>query len=84
MRKKLYEIRNTDGKVIEYSITAQEAAKLLNKTVDSIYQAAVMGHKADRKYWVDPVDVELSKTADWELLLEFDIVRQQLLKKARG
>lgn len=83
-RKNLYEIRKADGRIIEYSVTAQEAARLLNKTTASIYQAAVMGHKADRKYWVDPVDVQLSKSADWELLLEFDIVRQQLLKRARG
>ena len=83
-RKKLYEITTIEGEVVEPSISIQEASKFLGRTVDSLYLAAMEGRKVAGKYRIRPVDVELSKEKDRKLLLEYDLTRLQIIKRAIG
>lgn len=83
-RKKLYEITTIEGEVVEPSISIQEASKFLGRTVDSLYLAAMEGRKVAGKYRIGPVDVELSKEKDRKLLLEYDLTRLQIIKRARS
>ena len=83
-RKKLYEITTIEGEVVEPSILIQEASKFLGRTVDSLYLAAMEGRKVAGKYRIRPVDVELSEEKDRKLLLEYDLTRLQIIKRARS
>lgn len=65
----LYEITENITEEPEEAVTIKEASKRLNRTVGSLYGAA---------------DRTLSRNKDRNLLLEYDLVRQKLLKKGRG
>ena len=70
----LYEITENITEEPEEAVTIKEASKRLNRTVGSLYGATAEG-AADRT---------LSRNKDRNLLLEYDLVRQKLLKKGRG
>ena len=82
-RKKLYEITTIEGEVVEPSILIQES-KRLNRTVGSLYGAAAEGRLINGRYYLRAADRTLSRNKDRNLLLEYDLVRQKLLKKGRG
>lgn len=51
----------------------------------TVYNLAAMeGRKVAGKYRIRPVDVELSKEKDRKLLLEYDLTRLQIIKRARS
>lgn len=77
---KLYEISTLDGEIVEPAILIKEASELLNRTVGTLYQVAAEGRSVDGKYRIRPVDVALSRTADFKMLLEFDNIRLRLLR----
>ena len=79
----IYEITDEEGEIIEASVIASEAARILNRKIGSLYTASAEGRIVAGKYRIKAVDTTLSKNRDWKLLWEFDQIRQQLLKKGR-
>ena len=77
----IYEITDEEGEIIEDSVIASEAARMLNRKIGSLYAASAEGRIVAGKYPIKAVDTTLSKTRDWKLLWEFDQIRQQLLKE---
>ena len=75
----LYEITENITEEPEEAVTIKEASKRLNRTVGSLYGAAAEG-----RYYLRAADRTLSRNKDRNLLLEYDLVRQKLLKKGRG
>lgn len=68
----------------EEAVTIKEASKRLNRTVGSLYGAAAEGRLINGRYYLRAADRTLSRNKDRNLLLEYDLVRQKLLKKGRG
>jgi hypothetical protein len=80
----LYEITEDITKESEEAVTIKEASKRLNRTVGSLYGAAAEGRLISGRYYLRAADRTLSRNKDRNLLLEYDLVRQKLLKKGRG
>lgn len=76
----LYEITTTATKETGEIVTIQEASKLLGRTVGSLYGAASEERMINGKYYLHAVDRTLSGSKDLELLMEYDLVRQQLMR----
>lgn len=74
----LYEITENVGEEGE-TVTIKEAAERLGRTVGSLYGAASEGRMINGKYYLHAVDRTLSGSKDLELLMEYDLIRQQLL-----
>lgn len=79
----LYEITENITEEPEEAVTIKEASKRLNRTVGSLYGAAAEG-RLNGRYYLRAADRTLSRNKDRNLLLEYDLVRQKLLKKGRG
>ena len=77
----LYEITENITEEPEEAVTIKEASKRLNRTVGSLYGA---GRLINGRYYLRAADRTLSRNKDRNLLLEYDLVRQKLLKKGRG
>lgn len=75
----LYEITENVGEEGE-SVTIQEAAERLGRTVGSLYGAAAEGRRIAGRYYLRAVDRTISRSRDLTLLLEYDRTRQQLLR----
>lgn len=80
---RLYEITTIDGQMVEPAVTIKEAAQMLNRTVGSLYQAAIEGRTVNEKYVIESVDNTLSKTVDMALLADYDGIRQLILKRGK-
>ena len=80
----LYEITENITEEPEEAVTIKEASKRLNRTVGSLYGAAAEGRLINGSYYLRAADRTLSRNKDRNLLLEYDLVRQKLLKKGRG
>jgi hypothetical protein len=80
----LYEITEDITKESEEAVTIKEASKRLNRTVGSLYGAAAEGRRINDRYYLRAADRTLSRNKDRNLLLEYDLVRQQLLKRRNG
>ena len=80
----LYEITENITEEPEEAVTIKEASKRLNRTVGSLYGAAAEGRLINGGYYLRAADRTLSRNKDRNLLLEYDLVRQKLLKKCRG
>ena len=78
----LYEITENITEEPEEAVTIKEASKRLNRTVGSLYGAAAEGRLINGRYYLRAADRTLSRNRN--LLLEYDLVRQKLLKKGRG
>lgn len=74
----LYEITENITEEPEEAVTIKEASKRLNRTV------AAEGRLINGRYYLRAADRTLSRNKDRNLLLEYDLVRQKLLKKGRG
>ena len=79
----LYEITENITEEPEEAVTIKEASKRLNRTVGGLYGAAE-GRLINGRYYLRAADRTLSRNKDRNLLLEYDLVRQKLLKKGRG
>ena len=79
-----YEITENITEEPEEAVTIKEASKRLNRTVGSLYGAAAEGRLINGRYYLRAADRTLSRNKDRNLLLEYDLVRQKLLKKGRG
>ena len=80
----LYEITEDITEEPKEAVTINEASKILNRTIGSLYGAAAEGRLINSKYRLRAVDRTLSRNKDVSLLLEYDLVRQQLLKRKKG
>ena len=80
---RLYEITTIAGEVVEPAVTIKEAAQMLNRTVGSLYQAAIEGRTVNEKYMIESVDNTLSKTVDMALLADYDSTRQLFLRRTK-
>ena len=76
----LYELATGTTEEAEEVVTIQQAAKRLGRTVGSLYGAAAEGRRIAGKYYLRAVDRTISRTRDLTLLLEYDRIRQQLLR----
>lgn len=79
----LYEITEDITKESEEAVTIKEASKRLNRTVGSLYGAATEGRRINDRYYLRAADRTLSRNKDRNLLLEYDLIRQQLLRKKK-
>nr|DAW64888.1 MAG TPA: hypothetical protein [Caudoviricetes sp.] len=78
----LYEITEDITKESEETVTIKEASKRLNRTVGSLYGAAAEGRRINDRY-LRATDRTLSRNKDRNLLQEYDLIRQQLLRKKK-
>lgn len=76
----LYEITTTTTEETGEIVTIQEASELLGRTVGSLYAAVAEGRLINGQYYLRAVDKTINKNKDLELLLEYDLARQQLLR----
>lgn len=76
----LYEITENVAEEAKEAVTIQEAAKRLGRTVGSLYGAAAEGRRIAGKYYLRAADRTISRSRDLTLLLEYDRVRQKLLR----
>ena len=79
----LYEITEDITKESEETVTIKEASKRLNRTVGSLYGAAAEGRRINDIYYLRATDRTLSRNKDRNLLQEYDLIRQQLLRKKK-
>lgn len=77
----LYEITEDITEEPEEAVTIKEASIRLNRTVGSLYGAAAEGRRINDRYYLTATDRTLNRIKDRKLLQEYDLVRQQLLKK---
>ena len=82
-RSGIYEIKTADGEILSDGVEIKEACEITGLNRSCIYQAAMCGHMAGKKYAVTTVDFVLSEKNDAELLIEYDNARLQLLTLAR-
>lgn len=82
-RSRLYDITALDGTSLANAVTIQEASDLTRLSKACIRQAAILGHRAGRKYHVKVVDAILDNALDADLFAEWNEVRMQLLKYGR-
>ena len=80
----LYEITENITEEPKVAVTIKEASKRLNRTIGSLYGAAAEGRRINGRYYLRAADRTLSRNKDRNLLLEYDLVRQQLLKRRNG
>lgn len=80
----LYEITENITEEPKEVVTIKEASKRLNRTIGSLYGAAAEGRRINGRYYLRAADRTLSRNKDRNLLLEYDLVRQQLLKRRNG
>ena len=80
----LYEITENITEEPKEAVTIKEASKRLNRTIGSLYGAAAEGRRINGRYYLRAADRTLSRNKDQNLLLEYDLVRQQLLKRRNG
>lgn len=82
MKARMYNIY--DGEKFIDTLNSEEAAKLINISVRSIYAAASGGYKLKRKYYIVPVADECqAKSFSQELCEEWDRTRLEILGKGR-
>jgi hypothetical protein len=82
MKARMYDIY--DGEKFVDTLNSDEAAKLINISVRSIYAAASGGYKLKRKYYIVPVSDECqTKSFTQELCEEWDKTRLEILHKGR-
>lgn len=79
----LYEITEDITKESEETVTIKEASKRLNRTVGSLCGAAAEGRRINDRYYLRATDRTLSRNKDRNLLQEYDLIRQQLLRKKK-
>ena len=79
----LYEITEDITKESEETVTIKEASKRLNRTVGSLSGAAAEGRRINDRYYLRATDRTLSRNKDRNLLQEYDLIRQQLLRKKK-
>ena len=75
----LYEITDTEGEILEDTVTIKEASRIVNRQIDSLYGAAAENRTINGKYRLRAADKTISKTRDAVMLAEYDCIRQQLL-----
>lgn len=75
----LYELSDTDGKVIESCTTASEIARITGVKEHSVYNADLNKSTIRNRFRVRRIDRKLSLDRDIELLLDYDLVRENLL-----
>lgn len=80
----LYEITENITEEPKEAVTIKEASKRLNRTIGSLYGATAEGRRINGRYYLRAADRTLSRNKDRNLLLEYDLVRQQLLKRRNG
>lgn len=80
----LYEITENITEEPKEAVTIKEASKRLNRTIGSLYGTAAEGRRINGRYYLRAADRTLSRNKDRNLLLEYDLVRQQLLKRRNG
>ena len=79
----LYELSTTAGEVIESCTTAMEIAKIIGVRVNTVYNAELNNTPVHKKFWIRKIDKKLSLENDIGLLLEYDLVRENLLNLMR-
>lgn len=79
----LYEITEDITEEPKEAVTIKEASVRLKRTVGSLYGAASEGRRINGRYYLIAADRTLSRSKDQQLLLEYDLVRQQLLRKKK-
>lgn len=83
MQTILYELSDTDGKVIESCTTASEIAHITGVKAHSVYSADLKKSIIRNRFRVRKIDRKLSWDRDIELLLDYDLVRENLMKLIR-
>lgn len=84
MVKKLYEVRNRSGDLILENVTSGEIKEELHCTTAQVNNARASGDRIFGEYKVEEIDRKLSRKTDFELLLEFESVCDQLLSNGKG
>ena len=79
----LYELSDTDGKVIESCTTASEIARIIGVKAHSVYSADLKKSIIRNRYSVRKIDRKLSRDRDIEILLDYDLARENLLNMVR-
>ena len=78
-RAGLYDIMASNGASVATAVTIQEASNITGLSKACIRQAAILGHRAGKKYHVIRIDVILDWNRDKDLFTEWDEVRAKLL-----
>ena len=78
-RAGLYDITESNGASVATAVTIQEASDITGLSKACIRQAAILGHRAGKKYHVIRIDVILDWNRDKDLFAEWDEVRVKLL-----
>lgn len=79
----LYELSTTAGEVIEACTTASEIARITGVKTHSVYNADLNKSIISNRYRVRKIDKKLSIDRDIDLLMEYDLARENLLNLMR-
>lgn len=66
---------------MEYSITASDVAERIGCNRQNVYSSASYGLLIKKEYYVEITDRPLNRTKDITLLLEYDRVRKEFLRR---
>lgn len=83
MRQNIYDVFTKDGIPVLLSVTAKDIEEGLGCTRSQVYNAVNHNYAMYGKYVVKLADKTLVKNKDMGLLIEFDMIRQEILKAGR-
>lgn len=83
MRQNIYDVFTKDGIPVLFSVTAKDIEEKLGCTRSQVYNAVNYNYAMYGKYVVKLADKALVKNKDMGLLIEFDMIRQEILKAGR-
>lgn len=76
----LYEVKTVDGEMIIEGALLKEIAEILDVSIGVIRNAVYQEYVLQGKYNIQKVDEKLSKTRDNGILMEFEFIRNEILK----
>ena len=81
--KKLYQITDLEGHVVEPSALLEDICRMYKKKPHQVRAAIAGVYALDGKYLVEAVDTPISKTRDTKLLINWELTRKEILKRGR-
>lgn len=79
--KKLYQITDLEGHVVEPSALLEDICRMYKKKPHQVRAAIAGVYALDGKYLVEAVDTQISKIKDMKLLIDWDLERKEILKR---
>lgn len=82
--KKLYQITDLEGHVVEPSALLEDICRMYKKKPHQVRAAIAGVYALDGKYLVEAIDIPISGTRDAKLLIDWNLTREEILKKGKS